>query len=281
MRRTLLLGVTIVALLVPAGTVAGSETSQAGSEDWDQLFQGVPSHMDITVGPDAIRFTLEDISIEGDYAAELRLTIDEQLGDADGDLSDGEVATAQSFVIAILNNQLPDSFDKELVRLDGRTPYSEAGFPVHLESLTIDGAEGPVTSTDKISADISVLLRFETVDQDKALHQLRFENVWGDVTGFDLEQAPDMEIRVQGYRSWNIQQDSINPTAMQDRYGDGSLVFTSADVSHFEQEGNHVAFDIEGDPSDQILTEAEESPALAPLALLVFALIGLAAWRRR
>lgn len=281
MRRTLLLGVALVALLAPAGTVAGSDDTQTGNEDWDQLFQGVPSHMDIIVGPDAIRITLEDISIDGDYAAKLRQAIDQQLGDGDGEVSASEVGMVQSFLTAYVNAQLPSSFDMELMRLDGRAPYSEEVPPIHLEYLTIHGAEGSVTSTDQISADVSALLRFESVDQSKTVHELDFRNVWGDVTGFDVEHAPDMEIRVQGYRSWEILEDTIDPPEMQDRFENGVLVFTGADVSHFETDGNGVKFDIKGDSSDQILTEVEESPAVAPIVLLVFALVGLAAWRRR
>ncbi len=281
MRRTLLLGMAIVALLAPAGTVAGSGNTQAGNEDWDQVLQGVPGHMDIIVGPDAIRFILEDISIEGEYAAELRHTIDTELGDRDGEVSENEVGTTQSVVTAIVNNQLPNSFDMDLVRLSGRTPYAEEGSAVNLENLQINGAEGSTTSTDKISADLSVLLLFETVNQNLDLHTLRFENVWGDVTGFDLEQAPDMEVRVQGYGSWSIVEDSIEPSDMQSRYDDGKLVFTGEDISHMEEEGNHVTFDISGTPGDQMLTESEDSPAVAPLVLLVFAFAGLAAWRRR
>lgn len=281
MKRTLILVAALVALLAPASSaLAGSGTT---TEDWQQLFEGAPGHMDIIVGPDAVRFKVEEITIEGDQAAQLRQFIDSTpaVGDGDHEVSEGESDTFQAFVTAAVNAQLPQSFDLDMVKMDGRTPYREEGPEVHIETLKIHGAQGDITDTSPITADLWALLHFETVDQTKTTHHLRLENLWGDLTGYDLEEAPDMEIRVQGYKSWEIQEDSIRPTQVQERHEDGVLVFTGEDASEFKEEGQGLEFEIEGDPSDQILAEAEESPAITPLVLLVVALGGIAGLRRR
>lgn len=282
MKRTLILAAALVALLAPASSVL-ADTGSHTTDDWQQLFDGAPGHMDIIVGPDAVRFKVEEITIDGEQAAQLRQFIDSTpaVGDGNHQVSEGESDTFQAFVTAAVNAQLPQSFDLDMVKMDGRTPYREEGPEVHIETLKIHGAEGDITDTAPITADLWVLLNFETVDQTKSTHHLRLENLWGDLTGYDLEDAPDMEIRVQGYKSWEIQQDSIRPDQVQERYEDGVLVFTGEDASEFKEEGQGLEFEIEGDPSDQILAEAEESPAIAPLLVLAVALVGTVALRRR
>ncbi len=283
MKRTLLLAAALVALLAPAGSVLAGSGTTHDTNEWEQLFDGAPGHMDIIVGPDAVRFQVEQITIDGEQAAQLRQFIDSSpaVGDGDHEVSQGESDTFEAFVTAAVNARLPDSFDLDMVTMDGRTPYREEGPEVHIETLKIHDAAGEITDTSPITADLSVLLRFETVTQGKTTHHLRLENLWGDLTGYDLDEAPDMEIRVQGYRSWTIQEDSIRPTQVQERYHDGVLVFTGEDASEFKEQGQGLEFEIEGDPSHQILGESEESPVVAPLIFIGVALVGLIALRRR
>lgn len=274
MKKILLLLIAVLALIVPAGT--------ASATDWDRLFEGAPGHLDIIVGPDAIRFSMEDIRVEGEEASKLRKVIDNSpAGDGDDVVSESEAATFQAFVTASVNAMAPQSFDLDLVKMDGRAPYAEDHPVIHVESLKIHGAEGDVESTTPISADLSVLLRFESVDQTRTTHHLRLENIWGDLTGHDLEYSPGMEIRVQGYQSWTIQEDSIRPSGVKEHYQDGVLVFTGADVERFEGQADGLEFEIQGDPAHRILTDTEESPAVAPVVVLLFALGALLGLRRR
>jgi hypothetical protein len=279
MRRLGLLAAVSLLLIVPAATVGASDGGY--HTEWDAVFDGTPGHLDVIVGPDAIRFSISDIAIEDEKAQKLRAIMDSNpIGDEDGMVSDGEVIKFEAFVMVSMNSWIPYSFDMDLVRIDAQAPYSQEHRIIHVESVDIHGAEGSIASTDPITADISFLLRFETVDTSLATHTLRLENIWGDL-GFGDESVPEKEIRIQGYRSWEIQPETIQPAVAQERFEAGVLVFTPEDVELFQAADQALVFEIQGDPSHRMLGDTQESPAIAPLMMLVLALGAIVGLRRR
>lgn len=270
MQKTVLFAILAFALVFAASSAEASN-DQYG---WTYLFAGQAALVTVDAGPNAVVFTLHDITIEGEPAADARYAIDhfDGVGNGDGQVSDSEVIGIQAIITSAVNSMLPQRFDLEMITIDGMAAFSEENKDVHLEALKIKGAQGAVTSTDPIQTDVKVKVSFDTVDQARTTHTLRFENLYGDFSGYDTSKAPPMEVQVRGYKSWDIVPSSIEPTEFQERLQDDTLTLTQDDVVHFDQEGKGLVFVIEGDPSVKIDDDTKGSPSVG--GALVLAAVG-------
>lgn len=280
MYRSLFIGLLAIGLVLPA-----APASAQSEYDWAYVFAGQSQLLTIDVGPNGVLFKMHDITIEGEMAADARAAIDElqSVGNGDGTVSEEEIVNFEALAQATINSQLPNQFDFDMITIDGKRAFAsnDADSVIALTSLTIGGAEGPVTSTDAIQTDIEAMLRFDSVDQSAAKHEVRFENLYGDFTSFDASDAPPAKVIVTGYQSWAIQRDSIQPAEFQDDLADDKIELTNSDFAAFDELGEGLLFTIEGDPEDQVSRVTEKSPGVGPLAFIGVIGIALLGLRRR
>ena len=282
MNRLVLFGSLLLALTAFASPAA----AQSDDTEWASLFMGQTQLLDIEVGPNAVVFRLHDITVTGTLAADARSAIDQATaigGDGDGTVSNEEVAGFEAIAAATINTLLPAEFDFEILTIDGRRAFSASADDGKIAIMAVDvkGAEGPVSSTEPIMTDISAKLRFDSVDQSKADHDIRFENVYGDFTSFDASSAPPAEVRITGYKSWSIVGGTIQPASFNERLDDDTITLTNADIAYFDEQGEGLIFEIHGDPSVKVGEAKKGSPGVAPLAAVAVLGALLAALRRR
>lgn len=286
MKRLVPIGMLVLALIAPATTVtAQSGSAYSGDDyDWAYLFAGQAQKLSIDVGPNAVLFKLGDITVQGTLAADARAAIDgnENLANGDGSISSDEVATFEALAAATINGLLPTRFDFQLLTIDGKTAYAGPDDNViGISRLDVSGLEGPIDSTDPITTDIDVLLRFDSVDDSAGRHSVRFENVYGDFTGFDASNAPPAQVIVSAYKSWAIDEKSIVPSELRERLDDDKITLGNADMAFFDQAGEALAFDMTGDPDVKVNEKSKRSPAITPGLLLAGLGVALIGMRRR
>lgn len=281
MRKMLPLATFMLALALAATPVA--EAQDDAEAAWAYLFSGQAALLTVEAGPNAVIFTVHDITLSGQYAADARQAIDgfQGVGDGDGQLTESEVVGAEALIQSTVNSMLPSEFDFQMITIDGKTAYAQDRPAVEMMALDIKGAGGDVSSTDPIKTDVKVKLRFDTVDQSLSSHTFRFENLYGDLSGLAPNELPPAEIRVSGYSSWDIVGTSIEPVDFQDRLDSDTMTFETADIAYFDDEGKGLQFAIKGDPDVKIDETNKGSPGVAPFALIGLVGALLVALRRR
>lgn len=283
MNRSVLIGALAVALLAPATTVT-AQSDSSSDYSWAYVFAGQTQLLQIDVGPNGVVFKLNDITIDGQMAADARHAIDNLrgVGDGDGQITQEEIVGFEALATATINSQLPNQFDFEMITLDGKRAFSSSDQPVvSLTELDIKGAEGPTSSTEPIKTDMAALLRFESVSQSSSMHSVVFSNIYGDFTGFDSSGAPPSKVEVSAFRSWEIVAETVQPSELQERVNDDTIELTNSDFAYFDERGEGLAFTIKGDPTVQLSSETNKSPGIGPVSLIAALGVALVALRRR
>lgn len=271
------------AFVVAALVVAVPAHAQS-SEDWQYLFDGQPALLSIEVGPNAVLAELHDITASGDYARDARLAIDnfQGVGNGDGTVSEQEVVTFEAYATVAINENLPTTFDHDLVKLDGRTPLGlDGNKAIEMVKVDIKGAEGSVDSTEPIKTDLRVKLIFDEVDQRKTTHSVEFTNVYGDFTSYSGSEVPPVSVQISAFGDWAIVSNSVQPAEAAARLQGDTLTFTNEDFTYFESAGSSLFFEVQGDPSDQVVDNVEGAPGVGPMVFLGALGAAMVALRRR
>ena len=280
MRKLVPLTILALSLLVASVPAEAQSSDEYG---WAYLFAGEAALLTIDAAPNAVIFTMHDITIDGDLARDARAAIDsaDGVGNGDGTVDDNEVVGIEAILQSMINSVLPNEFDLTMITIDGMKPYAAEDRLVEIMALDVKGAEGSIESGAAIKTDVKVKLLFDSVDHGATSHTIRFENLYGDFSGHDVSDAPPVRVEVSAYKSWTIQKDTIAPAEFQDRLAGDTLVFEKADMAYFDEEGEGLEFTIKGDPADLIKDE-KDTPA-APLVVLlgILGMLGVALRRKQ
>lgn len=235
------------ATLVTLALFAPNGAANGDSGDASMIFGGQPQEVRIEVGTDFIDISVDDITIPGELAHEIRVAIDNSFladeGEPDGVVSSDEVSRIERAARALANQHFAEE-PLDFVTIDGNPATS-----TRISRVNVEGLAGDVESTNPIVTDITIRVGFLGVDDSLDSHTVRLEQLYGDFSGeYDATHFPPVTVIVTGKEPWTLDTDSVEPEEMAARAEDGKLVFDQDDVQSFDEVGEYLQFTVAGDP---------------------------------
>lgn len=230
----------------------------------------------VNLGPQQIQAELTGHRIVGDDAVELRVIIDQQFGDGNGDVIQDEVDTFLADWKEDLNTQLRfgGAFFFEPFKINNRAALNHEVTRIHLTDTVL----GPVDSEETIVQTIDALLTFPSTERTRVDYSFE-EDFRVPFTQVDMGWSHAVFTPTD---PWAIDPATITPGGRDNEFFDGAAFQVPYDeTGNFSSQGQPLSFQLVDTTEEKIESEKGSSPAPASIVLVALTALGVWVVRRR